>query len=339
MIRHYDNHSLRLHNSFGVEARASKFIEFGGAAELAEFLAGNPGIVSGQWAVLGGGNNILFTRDYEGTLLRPTATDITVTGEDHNHVYLNVSAGHDWDGFVAWCVERGLWGAENLSWIPGLAGAAPVQNIGAYGAEVKDMVVSVEMLHTDTMKINTLAAGHCCFGYRDSVFKNALKGRVVITSVNLRLGKQPAPNTSYGALREEVERLGGPTLENIRRGVINIRRSKLPDPAETGNAGSFFKNPVVPAAKAAELEKQYPGMPQYPGGPAGTVKLAAGWLIEKAGWKGRRRGNAGVYEKQALIIVNHGGATGSEIAGLAAEIQMSVKEMFGVDIDTEVNIW
>jgi len=338
MIKQTDNFDLTACNSFGVNAKALRFIEFDTAAELVEHLVANPRLLAEKWAVLGGGNNILFTGDYPGTIIHPAAGGITVTGEDEDYVTIKVSAGHDWDEFVSWAVERGLWGIENLSHIPSLTGAAPVQNIGAYGVEVKDVIESVDIIHTDTLKMATVAGDHCNFGYRDSIFKNLLKDKAIITDVNFRLGKKPAPNTSYGALKEETERLGGETIGNIRQAVINIRAEKLPDPKIIGNAGSFFKNPVISAGHAARLKELYPDMPQYPGGPE-TVKLAAGWLIERAGWKGRKVGNAGVYPKQALIIVNYGAATGKEIIALSDAIRESVRSMFGVDIEPEVNIW
>lgn len=338
MIKTHENYDLTPHNSFGVSARAARVVEFGHAGELAEFLR-TEGSVPREWAVLGGGNNILFSHDYPGTLFHPVSREIRTIAEGEYSVVVNVSAGHDWDAFVVWCAERGLWGVENLSGIPGHAGAAPVQNIGAYGAEAKDTIESVEVLHMGTLKTMKIACGHCGFGYRDSIFKHSLKGQVMITSVNFRLSRLPQPNTSYGALKEEAARLGGETLENIRQAVLNIRNSKLPDPTIIGNAGSFFKNPAVDAGTAAELKKEHPDMPQYPDEKSGTVKLAAGWLIEQAGWKGRREGNVGIYEKQALIIVNHGSATGQEIVDFSVKVRGSVREKFGVDIEPEVNIW
>lgn len=339
MIERFENISLLPYNSFGVNARAAQMITFTTGAELAEILSGEPGILSGRWNILGGGNNILFTRDYDGTLLHPAGGAIEVTGEDADHVYVRVEAGIVWDEFVEWSVERGLWGTENLSHIPSLAGAAPVQNIGAYGAEVKDITVSVEALDVFSLKSITIAAGHCGFGYRDSIFKHSLKGKAVITAVNLRLGKRPRPVLTYGALAVETEQLGELTPRNIRRAVVGIRKSKLPEPSDTGNAGSFFKNPVVDASVAGKLRNEHPGMPEYPAGDAEKVKLSAGWLIEKAGWKGAVRGRAGVYPKQALILINTGGATGIEIAALAGEIQADVRNKFGIAIEAEVNIW
>jgi UDP-N-acetylmuramate dehydrogenase len=339
MIKQYENINLRSSNSFGIDAVADRLIEFSSAEELKELFSGNHSPLSGRWNVMGGGCNILFTEDYRGTLIRPAAKSIAVTGEDAGNVSVRAEAGLVWDDLAAWCVERGLWGAENLSHIPGHTGAAPVQNIGAYGAEVSGIITSVETFCTDTLNELVITARHCAFGYRESIFKSTLKGRTIITAVNFRLSKKPSPNLSYGALEEETEKLGGPTLRNIRRAVINIRASKLPDPAVAGNAGSFFKNPVVDATTAERLLKEYPGMPVFPNRETGTAKLAAGWLIEQAGWKGLSKGRAGVYPRQALILVNNGGATGSEILALARDIQADVKAKFGVEIDTEVNIW
>ncbi len=339
MIRQYENINLRGSNSFGIDVSADRLMEFSSAEDLRELFSSERSPIQGRWDVIGGGCNILFTEDYRGTLIRPATGDIAVTGEDASSVSVRAGAGLVWDDLVAWCVEHGLWGAENLSHIPGYTGAAPVQNIGAYGAEVAGIITSVETFCTDTLNELTIAADHCAFGYRDSIFKRTLKGRAIITAVNFRLSKTPAPNLSYGALEAETGRLGSPTLHNIRQAVINIRASKLPDPAVTGNAGSFFKNPVVDAPTAERLRAEYPEMPLFGNMGTGTVKLAAGWLIEKAGWKGVSRGRAGVYPGQALILVNNGGATGSEILALAREIQASVKAMFGVEIETEVNIW
>lgn len=338
MIRYYENINLRTSNSFGIDVSADRLVEFSSAEELRELFSGERP-PTGRWNVIGGGCNILFTGDYHGTLIRSTGDSITITGEDDLGVSVRAEAGLVWDDFVVWCVARGLWGAENLSHIPGHTGAAPVQNIGAYGTEVAGIITSVETFCTDTLNELTIAADHCAFGYRDSIFKGPLRGRAIITAVNFRLRKTSSPNLSYGALAEETEKLGGPTLSNIRQAVINIRESKLPDPATIGNAGSFFKNPVVDAAMAEKLREEYPAMPVFPDSANGTAKLAAGWLIEQAGWKGARKGRAGVYPRQALILVNNGGATGTEILALAREIQASVKAKFGVEIETEVNVW
>ena len=250
---------------------------------------------------------------------------------------MRADAGVEWDDLVEWAVGRGLWGIENLSLIPGKAGAAPVQNIGAYGCEAKDAIRRVEMYCVETGAMLTLDAAHCGFGYRESVFKHDLKGRVIITAVEIALTHTPRPRLGYGDVEREVEARGGATLRNIREAICAIRRAKLPDPAVLGNAGSFFKNPVVGAAAAERLLAEYPDMPHYPA-PEGRVKLAAGWLIDRAGMKGSRKGAVGVHERQALVLVNHGGATGGEVIAFAHEVQEQVREKFGIEIDTEVNI-
>ncbi len=330
-----ENKELGSLNSFGVEASAARLVEWETVDELAELFAGG---FAGEWMAFGGGNNILFTRDYTGTLLHPVAQGIETIDETVEKVSVRAEAGIDWDDFVQWCIAHGLWGAENLSGIPGTVGACPVQNIGAYGAEAKDIIASVECFDVESRATVTLAGEHCAFGYRDSVFKHGLKGRVIITAVNFSLWREPRPNLCYHALEEEVAKLGEPTLENIRQAVVNIRNSKLPDPKVTGNAGSFFKNPVVDDAVAHRIAAKYPGMPLYPTGMPGKTKLAAGWLIEQAGWKGRNEGRVGIHPKQALIVINLGGATGAEIVAFARRVQDGVKAKFGVELDTEVNI-
>ena len=253
---------------------------------------------------------------------------------------LRADAGVEWDDLVEWAVERGLWGIENLSLIPGKAGAAPVQNIGAYGCEAKDVIERVHMFCTDNRSAMVIDAGHCCFGYRESIFKHELRGRVIITAVDIRLSRTPRPRLGYGDVEREVEARGGVTLRNIREAICAIRRAKLPDPKVTGNAGSFFKNPVVDECVARQLQAQWPDMPVYPAaGCAGKVKLAAGWLIDKTGLKGYKRGRVGVHERQALVLVNLGGATGGEVIDFAHTVQMRVHEKFGIEIDTEVNIF
>lgn len=338
MIKEIENASLLGRNSFGIDAKASRLVEFGNAAELAAYLAAR-GHADESTAVIGGGNNILFTEDFRGTLLHCVGTDFAITGNTKNKVIVRAEAGLDWDDFVNRCINLGLWGAENLSAIPGTVGAAPVQNIGAYGAEAGDIIHSVELLDMTTHKESVLAAEHCCFGYRDSIFKHALKGRVVICAVNFALSREPSPILGYGALEHETAKLGSPTLENIRRAVTGIRSAKLPDPAVIGNAGSFFKNPLVPLRKAEELKDRFPEMPVYPGDTSEEVKIPAGWLIEKSGWKGASLGRAGVYEKQALILVNRGGATGKDIIALSEAITEDVASKFGIRIEPEVNIW
>ncbi len=328
-----ENISLREFNSFGVEARAARLVEWERDGELRDIA------FEGRWMALGGGNNILFTEDFDGTLIRLAARGIEITGEDSETMYVRAEAGAGWDDFTEWCVARGVWGVENLSGIPGTVGAAPIQNIGAYGAEVGDVITSVECFAVDTGTKLTLAAKHCGFGYRDSVFKRALRGKVIITAVNFALSKEPRPNLRYAALAEKVAACSEePTLEAISRAVIEIRNSKLPDPRVTGNAGSFFKNPVVPTSVAHEIAARYPGMPLYPAAEEGMSKLAAGWLIEQAGWKGRNEGRVGIHPQQALIVINLGGATGREIVDFARTVQADVRKKFGVDLETEVNI-
>lgn len=335
MIRETADAPLRQRNSFHVEEQAERLIEFDREEDLdLIFGKGRPE----RWYVLGGGNNILFTRRFEGTLIKPAATGITVIGEDTDTVTLRAEAATDWDRMVAWCVERGLWGAENLSLIPGTVGASPVQNIGAYGAEAAGIIYRVHLYDTLRREHATLEKADCRFAYRDSIFKHELRGRTVITTVELRLGKHPAPNLAYGDLKAQVEARGGASIANIRNAVCAIRRSKLPDPDTLGNAGSFFKNPVVDNATAERLREEDPACPVYPVSAHGMCKLAAGWLIDRAGLKGFRMGRVGVHERQALVLVNFGGATGNEVIALARYVQDRVFDRFGVRIEPEVNI-
>ena len=334
MIREFHQISLRTRNSFGVDQQAARLVEFETPEDLRTFFAAG---IPEKWMVLAGGNNILFTGEYDGVLLTPVARQIALLSDDGEEVRVRVDAGVEWDDLVEWAVQRGLWGIENLSLIPGKAGAAPVQNIGAYGCEAKDAIRRVEMYCVETGAMLTLDAAHCGFGYRESVFKHDLKGRVIITAVEIALSHTPRPRLGYGDVEREVEARGGVTLRNIREAICSIRRAKLPDPAVLGNAGSFFKNPVVEASVAENLLKTYPEMPHYPA-PEGRVKLAAGWLIDRAGMKGRREGAVGVHERQALVLVNHGGATGGEVIAFAHKVQETVREKFGIEIDTEVNI-
>lgn len=335
MIRETADAPLRQRNSFHVEEQAERLIEFDREEDLdLIFGKGRPE----RWYVLGGGNNILFTRRFEGTLIKPAATGITVIGEDADTVTLRAEAATDWDRIVAWCVERGLWGAENLSLIPGTVGASPVQNIGAYGAEAAGIIYRVHLYDTLRREHVTLEKADCRFAYRDSIFKHEMRGRTVITAVELRLGKHPSPNLAYGDLKAQVEARGGASIANIRNAVCAIRRSKLPDPDTLGNAGSFFKNPVVDNATAERLREEDPACPVYPVSAHGMCKLAAGWLIDRAGLKGFRMGRVGVHERQALVLVNFGGATGNDVMALARYVQQRVFDSFGVRIEPEVNI-
>ncbi len=336
MKQEFYNISLHGRNSFGMEQRAARLVEFENHDDLLEIFSTDP---PSNWYVLSGGNNVLFTQDYDGVILTPTATSIEIVSSNRLECQVRVGAGVEWDDFVEWCVEQELWGAENLSLIPGKVGAAPVQNIGAYGVEVKDIISQVEMFCPATLNTLQLHAQHCNFGYRDSIFKHTLAGKVIITSVVFCLSRVAAPKLGYGDVVSEVASRGELTLRNIREAICSIRSSKLPDPKVTGNAGSFFKNPVVEAAFADALKEKYPDMPCYPvAGELDQVKLAAGWLIDRAGFKGHREGRVGVHPKQALVLINLGGATGGEVLALADKISSRVEELFSVIITPEVNI-
>lgn len=336
MITEYFEHPLRERNSFHVEESAARIVEFDDKADLDTLFTKDN--TPEKWYVLGGGNNILFTQHYDGTLIHPTGKKTKVLNDDSSALLVEVEAGMDWDEFVCWCVERGVWGAENLSLIPGTVGAAPVQNIGAYGAEAKDIIHAVHYFDTQLREHRTLTNKECRFAYRDSIFKQELRGRAIITSVEFCLSKIPQPNLGYGDLIRETEARGEASLQNIREAVCAIRQGKLPDTAVLGNAGSFFKNPIIPREDAEQMQAQYESMPIYPTADDNKRKLAAGWLIDQAGMKGYRNGNVGVHDRQALVLVNYGGATGCEVINLSKEVQHRVKEKFGIAIEPEVNI-
>jgi UDP-N-acetylmuramate dehydrogenase len=287
--------------------------------------------------ILGDGSNILFTSDFGGTIFHSKIQGINIESITNEHVIISAGSAVNWDSLVGWCVQRGFGGLENLSLIPGTVGASPVQNIGAYGAEAKDYIEKVRFVSTEDGLVSEFNNSQCRFGYRDSIFKHELKGKIFVVSVYFRLKLNPVLKTDYGSLGEELKRLGGVTLGNIRKAVINIRKSKLPDPDIFGNAGSFFKNPVVAAETARLLLNEFPDMPVYPDSSGGN-KLAAGWLIDVCGWKGARRGDAGVHEKQALVLVNYGKATGTEIYYLSEEIRESVLKKFGIELEREVDV-
>lgn len=335
MIKEYKNHPLRDLNSFHVEERADRIIEFDSKQDLDQIFA--EGATPENWYTLGGGNNILFTQRFAGTLLKPVGKGIKIKAQIDDSVIVEAEAGVEWDDLVAWSVERDLWGMENLSLIPGTVGAAPVQNIGAYGAEAKDVIERVHYFDVEDRKHHTLGCAECRFAYRESIFKHELKGRAIITSVEFRLSKSSQPSLGYGDLAKEVELRGGATLKNIREAVCAIRQSKLPDTAVLGNAGSFFKNPIVNKEVSERLKAEYDTMPIYPVSEH-KCKLAAGWLIDQAGLKGYRKGNVGVHERQALVLVNFGGATGAEVIALSKEMREKVFAKFGINIDPEVNI-
>lgn len=336
MKRIYNDINLANRNSFGVVESAAVLVEFDCVEELRDYFAEHK---PEKWYVLGAGNNTLFTQYYDGVLFTPVGRSRTILADDGECVDVRVEAAHDWDEFVAWSVSEGLWGVENLSAIPSSVGAAPVQNIGAYGAEAKDAITVVEYFDTEKLEVVRLANADCHFAYRESVFKQELKGRAIILAVEFRLSRVANPNLGYGDVIKEVEARGGATLDNIREAICSIRGSKLPDPKVLGNAGSFFKNPIVGCEVAERLLVQYPDMPRYAvSGDDAKVKLAAGWLIDKAGLKGYRCGNVGVHDRQALVLVNHGGATGGEVIHLAEYVCQRVKDSFGVEISPEVNI-
>ncbi len=335
MIKEYINHPLRDLNSFHVEERAERVITFDQKEDLEQIFA--EGHTLDNWYVLGGGNNILFTRRFGGTLIRPVGKNITIKANLDDSVIVEAEAGVEWDDMVEWSVERELWGMENLSLIPGTVGAAPVQNIGAYGAEAKDVIERVHYYDAKERRHHTMGNAECRFAYRESIFKHELRGKAIITSVEFRLSKSQQPSLGYGDLAKEVEARGRVTLKNIREAVCSIRRSKLPDTAVLGNAGSFFKNPIVNKDVSEKLKQEYENMPVYPVSEQ-NCKLAAGWLIDQAGLKGYRQGNVGVHERQALVLVNFGGATGEEVISLSELVRERVKEKFGITIDPEVNI-
>ena len=287
--------------------------------------------------IIGDGSNILFTNDFRGTILKPELKGIRIEKSSGSEVIVSAGAGVKWDNLVKWTVEKGLCGLENLSLIPGQTGAAAVQNIGAYGTEIKETILKVRSISTQDESVRIFDRDECNFGYRSSVFKTTEKGKFLVTRVWFRLSNDKRFKIDYGSVREEINKLGEINLANIRQAVINIRRNKLPDPDITGNAGSFFKNPVVSVEKAADLKKLFPGMPCYEQN-SSDVKLAAGWLIEQCGWKGRSIGNAGVHEKQALVLINHGSASGEEIFTLSEMIKNSVKNKFDIELEREVEV-
>jgi UDP-N-acetylmuramate dehydrogenase len=348
-----ENASLKPFNTFGIDVRARWLAEFASSEELGELIewkggSGGSGRASDalghaqglQRLVLGGGSNILFTHDFDGLVLRNEIRGIELVDEDEDYVYVRAGAGEVWHGFVEYCLGRDWAGVENLSLIPGSVGAAPMQNIGAYGVEIKAVFYELEAWHIEERKTYTFTLNDCEFGYRESVFKRRFKGQFVILSVTFRLARKPVLHTSYGAIQQELERMGvrEPGIRAVSDAVVAIRRSKLPDPAVIGNAGSFFKNPTIPDEQFEVLRAQYPEMVGYHNMGTDTTKLAAGWLIEQCGWKGYRRGDAGVHARQALVLVNYGGATGREIDDLSEAVVRSVREMFGVELEREVNI-
>jgi UDP-N-acetylmuramate dehydrogenase len=337
MINYQEHISLKPFNTFGLDVEASKYFRYSEAEELVEYLKlGN--LNNSPFLVLGGGSNLLFVSDFNGIVIHSGILGIDVVDESPDGVVVAAGAGVEWDHLVAWSVEQGLSGIENLSLIPGSVGASPVQNIGAYGVELKDVFFKAEGIYIETGEPFTISAQGCEFDYRYSVFKGPLKNKVVITRVLFKLSRKPSLKLEYGSVMDEVQKLGGPSLQNIRKAIIQIRSSKLPDPAQFGNAGSFFKNPMVNRTHFLSLKERFADMPFYETGDANKVKIPAGWLVEKAGWKGKSKGRAGVHHQQALVLVNLGGATGQEIVDLALEIESDVQKIFGVSLEKEVNV-
>jgi UDP-N-acetylmuramate dehydrogenase len=331
------NTSLKAFNTFGVDAKANEFVAFSSVEQL-EHIAKQHLASGSTYLILGAGSNILFTQDYNGLVLKNEIPGIDVIEENDEFVFVKVGAGVNWHQFVLHCIEQDWGGVENLSLIPGTVGAAPVQNIGAYGVEIKDVLYALHAWDINQHRLIEFSNADCAFGYRSSVFKQIHKGAMVICDVVFKLTKKHVVKIGYGAIKDQLIAHGilAPTIRDVSNAVIAIRSSKLPDPNEIGNAGSFFKNPVVDKTFFEHLQKCYPDVVAYPSG--NDMKLAAGWLIEQAGWKGFHEGSVGCYGKQALVLVNFGGATGAEILALAKRIQASVKGKFDVELEMEVNI-
>jgi len=328
--------NIKPFTTFGVDANIATFIEVFILEDL--HVCRKLGYLNGKdLLVIGGGSNLLFCENHTGVIIRPAMKGISIVEQSEKHVIVEAQAGEIWDDLVAYTVDNGFYGLENLSFIPGNVGASPVQNIGAYGVEVQSSIERVEAFEIETGNLRYFTNEECCFGYRESIFKNELKGKYIVTSVRFKLSTKPCLNIEYKDVKASLNDETIITLQKVRDVIISIRKTKLPDPSIIGNAGSFFKNPVISALKADCLKQEFPAIVMYPVND-GSQKLAAGWLIDKAGWKGFRRGDAGVHPTQALVLVNYGHATGNEILALAHEIQTSVLKLFGVEISPEVRI-
>ena len=331
------NFSLRDLNTFGIDAKAKEYCRITSTQQLQQVLSENS---QKPLFILGGGSNMLLTKDIEALVLHIDIKGIDVVESNDNYVIVEAKAGENWHDFVMWCIEQNFGGAENLSLIPGNTGTAPIQNIGAYGVELKDIMVSCEAINIKNHESRVFNNAECQFAYRESIFKNELKGNYIITSVRFKLTKSNHNlNMDYGAIKEELKRNGikNPQIGDISNAVIAIRQSKLPDPKDIGNSGSFFKNPIIAQSQLTALQKTFSDIPYYKISDS-EVKIPAGWLIEKAGFKGKRLGNYGVHNKQALVLVNYGNAKGTDIFNLALLIQKTVLRLFGIRIETEVNI-
>ena len=333
-----ENHPLKKYNTFGVDVVARYFADIRGDDQIVEVLNSDyhkriPKLI------LNGGSNILFTKDFDGLVLKISTGGIELIEDNHDHVLIKANAGTDWDEFVTYCVENDWAGLENLSMIPGNVGAAPIQNIGAYGVEQKDCFHELEAIEIATGRKSVFARHACCFGYRDSIFKRNLKGKYIISSVTYKLSKYPDFNIKYGSIGQELKNMDVKhiSIRSVNEAVRRVRASKIPSPEEIGNAGSFFKNPVIDKSKYYKLTNNYPEIVAYPVDKT-HYKIAAGWLIDSLGWKGKRRGDAGVWHSQALVLVNYGNATGQQIFELASDIKKSVSDAYGIDLEMEVNV-
>lgn len=333
-----ENVSLKNHNTFGIEVSSRYFIDVTSVALLQELLT-HPLSQDISKLILGEGSNVLFGQDYPGLVIKMSLKGIEITNEDDQHVWISAAAGENWHQLVLFCIKNQLAGIENLSLIPGTVGAAPIQNIGAYGVELRDVLASVTAVRLCDGEVCTFDNAACCFGYRDSIFKQVVKNEYMITSVNLRLNKTPVFHLDYGAIKETLAmmQVNEPSIKAISDAVIHIRRQKLPDPKQIGNAGSFFKSPMLQQAEFDAIYQRFPHMPYFNDGHE-RYKIPAGWLIEQCGWKGRRIGEAGVHEQHALVLVNYGHSTGRDIKQLAEQIQESVRDKFAVELVPEVNI-
>jgi len=334
-MRLKQNVSLLSYNTFGIDVKADYFIEYDSVDDLHSVLQSEI-VKSNKILQIGGGSNLLFLNDFTGVILHSRIQSIENVGEDDEHVYLEVGSGVIWDDLVAYAVENGWGGVENLSLIPGEVGASAVQNIGAYGVEVQDVILEVNTMEIETAMVRSFSVNDCRYGYRESIFKNELKGKHIVTSVIIRLDKKPVYKLDYQHLEAAVLQHGDVNLQNIRETIIEVRESKLPDTKVLGNAGSFFMNPLIPKDHFILLQEKYPQIPHYFVSEI-EEKVPAGWLIDQCGWKGKQIGNAAVHDKQALVLVNKGGASGAEIVSLANEIQKSVKVKFGIELQAEVN--